>query len=131
MTTVNGRRRPPLQIRVTKEFGALIDTAARRDAGEEEREEGRSPAARALILIGAAALGRDMRHLRAEILKALSAPLSPDVEEALRALLDGATTLPPRLAAEVSAPAVEGESDGPLAGASEEPVDPFDVGQEF
>jgi hypothetical protein len=130
MTTPNGRRRPPLQIRATRDFMGLIDSAARRDAreGGEESDEGRAPAARALILIGAAALGRDMRHLRAEILKALAAPLAPDVDEALHALLEGATiSLPHTVVGPV------GVDSMPLAALDDPPGggDPFDVGQEF
>lgn len=134
MSTPNGKRRPPLQIRVTKEFGTLIDSAiepaVRRGVRDEESDEGRAPAARALILIGAAALGRDIRPLRAEIYKALSIPLAPDVAAALYALLEG-TELPalqPTRAREDGAPS-EPELDEPDE--SDEPADPFDVGQEF
>ena len=133
MSTPNGRRRPPLQIRATKEFAGLIDTATRRDARDEESDEGRVPAARALILIGAASLGRDMRHLRAEILKALSSPLAPDVEEALHALLEGAELPAPRAAARASTEMKPAGRPGEEPEPSEEPeeVDPFEVGQEY
>ena len=139
MSTSNGRRRPPLQIRASKEFTALLDTARRCDARGDESDESRVPAARALMLIGAASLGRDMRYLRAEILKALSAPLAPDVEEALHALLEGAELPTPRPAARAGAGV--SPADG-LAGHLDEPgepsepdepegLDPFEVGQEY
>lgn len=133
MSNLSGKRRPPLQIRVTKEFGTLIDSAiepaVRRGVRDEERDAGRAPAARALILIGAAALGRDIRPLRAEIYKALSIPLAPDVAAALYALLEG-TELPAPQTTWASAEGWLGELEPDERAAPDEP-DPFDVGQEF